>query len=73
MSHGGQANLSDLAKACRITTSAITGAVDVLEKRQLMGREHCEEDRRKIFTFVTPKGKKLLEQVASEIQASSVN
>jgi DNA-binding MarR family transcriptional regulator len=43
-----------LAELTGLTTGAITGVVDRLEKAGLVRRERDEEDRRKVFIAIVP-------------------
>ena len=50
----GPLSAGDLAKASGLTTGAITGLVDRLERAGLAKREPNAEDRRKVMLRVTP-------------------
>lgn len=49
--------LSDLADQITMSPSGLTRALDKLEAKGLVVREHCPEDRRGIFAILTPAGK----------------
>ena len=51
--------LKDLADACSCTRATITGVVDTLEKKGLVGREPNPDDRRSLLAAVTKKGRAL--------------
>lgn len=53
------ASMSDIAKACRITTAGATGLVDALERRQLVKRYPGAHDRRSYIVTITPKARDL--------------
>ena len=48
---------------------AITGLIDRLEKRSLVKRKRCTEDRRVVYVELTPKGSKLLGQIDQPLKA----
>lgn len=47
---------------------AITGLIDRLEKRELVVRRRCEEDRRVVFVEITQAGISLVEQLDLPVQ-----
>jgi len=51
---GGRVTAGRLAEVTGLTTGAITGVVDRLEKAGLVRRERDETDRRKVFISVVP-------------------
>src|SRR5882724_12799714 len=50
----GRITAGRLAELTGLTTGAITGVVDRLEKAGLVRRERDEEDRRKVFIAIVP-------------------
>jgi DNA-binding MarR family transcriptional regulator len=50
----GRVTAGRLAELTGLTTGAITGVVDRLEKAGLVRRERDEEDRRKVFVAIVP-------------------
>lgn len=52
--------LTDLATLCGVSTAAITGQADRLEKAGYAKREHLSLDRRAINLVITPKGLSIL-------------
>jgi DNA-binding MarR family transcriptional regulator len=50
----GRVTAGRLAELTGLTTGAITGVVDRLEKAGLVRRERDEEDRRKVFIAIVP-------------------
>jgi DNA-binding MarR family transcriptional regulator len=50
----GRVTAGRLAEATGLTTGAITGVVDRLEKAGLVRRERDETDRRKVFVVINP-------------------
>src|SRR6202790_625250 len=50
----GRVTAGRLAEVTRLTTGAITGVVDRLEKAAFVRRERDENDRRKVFIAIVP-------------------
>src|ERR1700712_992600 len=50
----GRVTAGRLAELTGLTTGAITGVVDRLEKAGLVRRERDDEDRRKVFIVIVP-------------------
>lgn len=59
----GSPKMSDFADMLSLTTAAITGQVDVLQKRGLVQREYGEGDRWCIRVVLTGSGRELVEKV----------
>jgi DNA-binding MarR family transcriptional regulator len=59
---GFHLRVHQLARATALSASATTRLINRLEGRELIGRYLCEDDRRGIYTELTPSGKTLLEQ-----------
>ncbi|WP_406635789.1 MarR family winged helix-turn-helix transcriptional regulator [Amycolatopsis sp. WGS_07] len=57
---GFHLRMSQLANAVVLSQSATTRLVTRLEERGLLSRYLCQDDRRGIYTEVTPAGQKLL-------------
>ncbi|MEX0852810.1 MAG: MarR family transcriptional regulator [Bauldia sp.] len=51
---GGEVTAGDIAKATGLTTGAITGVIDRLERAGLARRERVAADRRKVYVRLTP-------------------
>lgn len=45
----GQMTAGELARLTGLTTGAVTGLIDRLEKRKLVRRQFADDDRRKVF------------------------
>lgn len=54
--HAGRRPMSDLKDELDVTTGAVTGLVDRLERMGLVVRHPSEEDRRVTFLALTPEG-----------------
>jgi MarR family transcriptional regulator, 2-MHQ and catechol-resistance regulon repressor len=59
--------MSDLAAQTALSTSGITRIVDRLERKNLVCREACPEDRRSAFTVLTDAGSELLVSHVPEV------
>ncbi|HET8767031.1 MarR family transcriptional regulator [Phycicoccus sp. M110.8] len=57
---GWHLRMSQLARAAALSSSATTRLVTRLEDRKLLKRILCEDDRRGIYTELTPAGSRLL-------------
>ncbi|MFD8702114.1 MarR family winged helix-turn-helix transcriptional regulator [Kitasatospora sp. NPDC059648] len=58
---GWHMRMQQLARAAALSSSATTRLVSRLEDRGLLGRYLCADDRRGIYTELTPEGRTLLE------------
>ena len=56
-------NLTDLAKACNLSTAAMTGATVALQEHGLMKCIHGITDRRTIYAELTDRGKNVVEKL----------
>lgn len=54
---------SQLYQSMLLSSGAMTSRLDRLEKRELISREHCPQDRRSVKVSLTSKGKKLIDAV----------
>jgi DNA-binding MarR family transcriptional regulator len=61
---GWHMRMQQLARAVVLSQSATTRLVTRLENRGLLARYLCEDDRRGIYTEVTPAGRELLAQAS---------
>ncbi len=59
--HGSQ-TMSDLAEGLKVTTPAITGLVDKLEKRGMVERLRDPQDRRVVHVRLAPRARMIAEQ-----------
>jgi DNA-binding MarR family transcriptional regulator len=59
----------DIAKLTGLTTGAVTGLIDRLEKKKLLKRQFTKDDRRKVIIIPNVENsKKLLQPLFSELQ-----
>src|SRR3954453_19783003 len=59
---GWHMRMQQLARAAALSSSATTRLVNRLEDRGLLTRILCQDDRRGIYTELTPQGEQLLRQ-----------
>jgi DNA-binding MarR family transcriptional regulator len=64
----GRVTAGRLAEVTGLTTGAITGVVDRLEKAGLVRRERDEKDRRKVFISVVPERAMMIGQLYVPMQ-----
>jgi MarR family transcriptional regulator, organic hydroperoxide resistance regulator len=62
----GELSLSELSERIRAQNSTVTGIIDRMEREGLVVRERSREDRRVVYIRLTPKGKKLAEEMPIE-------
>ncbi len=58
-------SISDLAERLQIRHHSVVGIIDRLEEQGLVTRQQNEEDRRVVCLRLTPRGKELVEEIAS--------
>ena len=61
--HVGPLLLGELQRKILVSSGGVTYLVDRLEKRGLVRREPCPEDRRARYAALTPDGKRLLARI----------
>ena len=61
--HKGDHPIQKIGEKILLASSSITYVVDKLEKKELLVRKPCEEDRRIIYTSITEKGKSLMNEI----------
>jgi DNA-binding MarR family transcriptional regulator len=59
-------SLSELSERIRAQNSTVTGIIDRMERENLVLRERSKEDRRVVYIRLTPKGRKLAEEMPVE-------
>jgi len=62
----GDLSLSELSERIRAQNSTVTGIIDRMEREGLVVRERSKEDRRVVYIRLTPKGRKLAEEIPVE-------
>lgn len=61
--HKGRFPLQQIGSKILMTSGSITYNIDKLERKGLIRRNPCEEDRRVIFAELTPQGRELIERI----------
>lgn len=61
--HKGDQPIQKIGEKVLIASSSITYVVDKLEKKNLLRRRPCSEDRRVIYATITEAGKELMSEV----------
>ncbi|RKQ28798.1 MarR family winged helix-turn-helix transcriptional regulator [Oceanobacillus halophilus] len=61
--HKGKQTIKQISEAVLINTGSITYVIDKLEKKGLLEREPCKDDRRVVYIQLTDKGKKLMAEI----------
>lgn len=70
----GEMTAGELSKLTGLTTGAITGLVDRLEKKKLVKRQFDKDDRRKVVIVPdTDKAMQLLGGIFADIQSKIIN
>jgi DNA-binding MarR family transcriptional regulator len=68
----GQMTAGELATLTGLTTGAVTGLIDRLEKKKLVKRQFAEDDRRKVFIEPNTENiKALIEPLYKEFRSNS--
>lgn len=62
----GDMSLSELSEKIRAQNSTVTGIIDRMEREGLVARERSKEDRRVVYIRLTPKGRRLAQEVPVE-------
>ena len=68
----GSLSPSRLAQLCRLDTSTMTGLLTRREKKGLIERRHCTNDRRSVNVCITQSGISLMPQVLQTIDVCNV-
>ena len=64
----------DISKLTGLTTGAVTGLIDRLEKRRLLKRQFTDDDRRKVIIIPNVENTmKLLQPIFSELQQKTAD
>jgi MarR family transcriptional regulator, 2-MHQ and catechol-resistance regulon repressor len=61
--HKGDQPLQQIGGKILLASGSMTYVIDKLEKKELLKRVACKEDRRVTFAQITDKGKELIEEV----------
>lgn len=61
--HKGQQTIKQITQSVLINTGSITYVIDKLEKKGLLERTPCKDDRRVVYIQLTNQGIKLMEEI----------
>ncbi|RLL41280.1 MarR family transcriptional regulator [Oceanobacillus piezotolerans] len=61
--HKGQQTIRQISEAVLINTGSITYVIDKLEKKELLTRTACKDDRRVVYISLTDKGTALMDDI----------
>lgn len=67
--HKGRQTIHQIGKSVLISSGSMTYVIDKLEKKELLKRTNCPDDRRAIFITLTPSGEALMEEIMPKYQA----
>lgn len=66
--HKGKQTIKQISEAVLINTGSITYVIDKLEKKALLERTPCTDDRRVVYIQLTEQGIKLMEEIFPQHQ-----
>jgi MarR family transcriptional regulator, 2-MHQ and catechol-resistance regulon repressor len=66
--HKGKLTVREVSEAVLINTGSITYVIDKLEKKGLIERSNCKDDRRVVYIHITEEGKKLMDDIFPQHQ-----
>ena len=66
--HKGKQTIHQIGNSILISSGSMTYVIDKLEKKDLLKRTDCPNDRRAIFIILTPKGEDLMDKIMPEYQ-----
>ncbi|MGJ9460570.1 MarR family winged helix-turn-helix transcriptional regulator [Oceanobacillus sp. CF4.6] len=67
--HKGRQTIREISEAVLINTGSITYVIDKLEKKGLLERSNCSEDRRVVYIQITGQGKELMDDIFPKHQS----
>lgn len=67
--HKGQLTVQQICDAVLINSGSMTYVIDKLQKRGLLKRSPCEQDRRVVQVQITDEGKQVMDEIFPQHQA----
>lgn len=64
----GRQNIQQIGKNILISSGSMTYVIDKLEKKELLQRSECPEDRRAIYITLTEKGKQFMTETMPQME-----
>jgi len=61
--HKGRQTIREISESVLISTGSITYVIDKLEKKELLIRTNCPDDRRAVYLEITAKGKQMMDEI----------
>ncbi|GGP13184.1 MarR family winged helix-turn-helix transcriptional regulator [Oceanobacillus neutriphilus] len=61
--HKGRQTIREISESVLISTGSITYVIDKLEKKELLIRTNCPDDRRAVYLEITVKGKQTMDDI----------
>ncbi|WP_152656012.1 MarR family winged helix-turn-helix transcriptional regulator [Oceanobacillus sp. CFH 90083] len=61
--HKGRQTIREISESVLISTGSITYVIDKLEKKELLIRTNCPDDRRAVYLEITAKGKQTMDDI----------
>lgn len=68
----GGVPVGELATEISLSQATVTSILDRLEKRRLVQRERSQQDKRKVFAYLTDHGMEVLKDAPTPLQASFI-
>ena len=64
----GRQNIHQIGKSVLISSGSMTYVIDKLEKKELLQRTECPEDRRALYITLTEKGEQFMTEMMPQFQ-----
>lgn len=61
--HKGRQTIREISESVLISTGSITYVIDKLEKKELLIRTNCPDDRRAVYLEITDRGKQTMDGI----------
>lgn len=61
--HKGRQTIREISESVLISTGSITYVIDKLEKKELLIRINCPDDRRAVYLEITDRGKQTMDDI----------
>ncbi|MGQ9425658.1 MarR family winged helix-turn-helix transcriptional regulator [Gilvimarinus sp. F26214L] len=65
----GEVTIGELAKGINLSQATVTSILDRLERRELVYRQRSQQDKRKVYAYLTPGGEQMLDKAPTPLQA----
>ncbi|MFV0492546.1 MAG: MarR family winged helix-turn-helix transcriptional regulator [Pseudorhodobacter sp.] len=61
--------VTEIARLAQMEQSRLTKVIDRMDARALVRRERCGTDRRRVFVWLTPEGRRIAEDMVAQARA----